>query len=189
MAADLASVPAVRGRRAQPRARRRPRPGWGREVLLNVTAAGGVVCILLTIAALFFNVTLIMFKTGSMSPGIPAGSLAIVRALPATDISVGDIITVDRGDSLPVTHRVMSIDPVDETTVTVVLKGDANAVEDPAPYTISEARLLMASVPGLAYVVMAASNPLVMGGITLAAAGLVTWAFWKPVRRTKGENA
>src|SRR5699024_257380 len=34
------------------------------------------------------------------------------------------------------------------------------------------------SVPGLAHVIVRLGNPWVMGSITLAASGLVTWAFW-----------
>ena len=44
--------------------------------LLNLAAVGGVVCIAAVIAAFAFNITLIMFKTGSMSPTITAGSLS-----------------------------------------------------------------------------------------------------------------
>ena len=50
-----------------------------------------------------------MFKTGSMSPTITAGSVALVREIPASEINVGDVVTVDREDALPVTHRVTSI--------------------------------------------------------------------------------
>ncbi len=57
----------------------------------------------------FFNVTLMMFKTGSMSPTIPAGSVALVREIPASEIQVGDVVTVARPDALPVTHRVTSV--------------------------------------------------------------------------------
>ena len=77
--------------------------------LLNLAAAGGVVCIAAVIAALAFNITLIMFKTGSMSPTIPAGSLSVVKEIPAADINVGDVVTVDRTGKLPVTHRVTSV--------------------------------------------------------------------------------
>jgi signal peptidase len=149
-----------------------------RETLLNLAAIGGAICILLTLAAVFFHITLIMFKTGSMSPGIPAGSLAIVREVPASEVRTGDVVTVDRPGQLPVTHRVTSSRMVDGATAVLTLKGDANPVEDPAPYTVSKVRTVLYSVPGIAYVVAGASSPWVLGGTTVAVSALVTWALW-----------
>ena len=54
------------------RTRRTPAGVIG-DVLLWVASIGGVICILVVIAAVFFHVTLIMFKTGSMEPTIPTG--------------------------------------------------------------------------------------------------------------------
>ena len=146
--------------------------------LLNLAAAGGVVCIAAVIAAFAFNITLIMFKTGSMSPTIPAGSLSVVKEIPAADINVGDVVTVDRPGKLPVTHRVTSVLAADGDARSITMRGDANGADDPAPYTVSQVRIVLFSFPGLAYAVVAVSHPLVMGGVTLAAAVLVTWAFW-----------
>ena len=147
------------------------------QTLLNVAALGGLVCIVLVILAFFFNITLIMFKTGSMSPTIPAGSLAVVREIPASEIRIGDVLTVDRAGMLPVTHRVTSVAGSGDTR-TITMKGDANDAEDPSPYTVTEARRVLLSVPELAKVVVWFSNPIVLGSITLAASVLVTWAFW-----------
>lgn len=158
--------------------RPRRRRGVVREVILNVAAVGGALCIALTLAAVLFNVTLIMFKTGSMSPSIPAGSLAVVREIPAADAKVGDVVTVARPDKLPVTHRIVSTEPAGNGLTQLVLKGDANPVNDPEPYLVSTVRVVMGSVPGLASVVVAVSNPLAMGIITVAVASLVTWVFW-----------
>lgn len=147
--------------------------------LLTALAIGGVVCITLVGLAFFFNVTLMMFKTGSMSPTIPAGSVALVREIPASEIQVGDVVTVARQDNLPVTHRVTSITagPASDERI-ITMHGDANAVDDPAPYTVSTVRIVMGSVPGLATVIVWFSNPLVLGAISIAVAALVTWAFW-----------
>ncbi len=146
--------------------------------LLTLAAIGGVICIVFVILAVFFHITLIMFKTGSMSPTIPTGSLSVVRQVPASEVVIGDVVTVDRPGALPITHRVTSITPTGHGVMSITLRGDANATEDPAPYLVSTVRIVMFSVPGLAYAVAAASNPLVLGAITLGAAGIVTWAFW-----------
>lgn len=162
--------------------RQRPRRSVASIVgstLLNIAAVGGVICIVLVILAYCFNITLIMFKTGSMSPTIPTGSLALVREVPASDIAIGDVVTVDRAGKLPVTHRVTSVSADGEGAArTVTLKGDANLSEDPEPYVVSTVRIVLASVPGLAYVVIWFSNPWVLAGLTLSCSVLVMWAFW-----------
>ncbi|QTG79532.1 signal peptidase I [Arthrobacter crystallopoietes] len=149
------------------------------NALLNIAALGGMACIVLVALAYAFNITLIMFKTGSMGPTIPAGSVAVVKEIPASEISVGDIVTVDREAMLPVTHRVTSIShgPAAEQRI-ITMKGDANDAEDPAPYTVANVRLTMAHVPELAKIVVWFGNPYILGGLTSGAAILVTWAFW-----------
>lgn len=162
--------------------------GWIESVLLNLAALGGLICIVLVILAWVFNISLIMFKTGSMSPTIEAGSVAVVREIPAASIRVGDIITVDRSGELPVTHRVTGISPgVTDAQRVITMRGDANPVDDPFPYAVDTVRSTLWHVPGLAKVVVWFGNPWVMGGITVAAAGLVTWAFW-PRENTMKED-
>ncbi|WP_216657263.1 signal peptidase I [Brevibacterium sp. CT2-23B] len=149
--------------------------------VLNILAVLGVVCIVLVILSFVFNVSIIMFKTGSMSPTIPAGSASLVREIPAKDMKVGDIVTVDRGEKvLPVTHRITEIQRIDDSTgaVTFEMKGDANAEKDPDPYTAETVRTVMFSVPGVAPILQQWRNPFLLGGITIAASLLVVWAFW-----------
>ena len=150
-----------------------------REVLLTLAAVGGVICILLVILAFTGGYSLIMFKTGSMTPTIPAGSVALVQKIPASDIAVGDVVTVERDAALPITHRVTGIEPADAGDIrTITMKGDANDVEDPAPYTVSDVRIVRGSVPALANVIVWFGSPWVLGGVTLGASLLVVWAFW-----------
>ncbi|WP_233550764.1 signal peptidase I, partial [Cryobacterium melibiosiphilum] len=161
--------------------------GFVGNALLNLAALGGLVCLVLVVIAFAFNMTLIMFKTGSMSPTIPAGSVALVQEKPASEVLVGDVVTVDRAAALPITHRVTSVSPGrggDERVIT--MRGDANATDDPVPYTVTTVRAVLGSVPGLAYVVVWMSNPLVLGAIALGASALVTWAFWPRAARRGG---
>lgn len=160
------------------------------EVLLWVAAAAGLVAIVLVACAYFFNITLIMFRTGSMEPTIPAGSVAVVQEIPASEVEVGDILTVNREGQMPVTHRVTSIDSgLSSEERVITMQGDANEVEDPAPYTITEGRRALFSVPGAANVVNQMGNPYVMAGVTLAASALVMWAFWpRTPTRTAGSE-
>ncbi|WP_245865362.1 signal peptidase I [Rhodococcoides kyotonense] len=156
------------------------------DVVLNVLALGGIVCIALVACAFFFNITLIMFKTGSMSPQIPAGSLAVVRQVPADSVGVGDVVTVDREGKLPVTHRIVAAETNSQSGITVLeLKGDANADADPGLYQVTEVRKVLSSVPGLAHVVVYFSNPYVLGLITLSMATLVVVVFWPRERKSE----
>lgn len=153
------------------------------EVLLWCAAAAGTICIVLVVLAITANITLIMFRTGSMSPTIPAGSVAVVQEVPAASVSVGDVVTVDRPGELPVTHRVTSIEAgTSEEARTITMRGDANDVDDPHPYAVTTVRTVMFSIPGIAPVIAALGNPFVLGGITVAAALLVGWAFWPRAR-------
>lgn len=162
------------------RHRRRISP-WARieDGILSILAVLGVICIAATIAAFALNISLIMFKTGSMSPTIPTGSLAVVRQIPASDIRVGDVTTVDRGEGqLPVTHRVTSITPIGGGAYSIEMQGDANDSPDARPYEVTEVKKVLWHVPGLAYVVSTVSQPIWMAGITVAASLLVVWSFW-----------
>ncbi|MGA7149057.1 MAG: hypothetical protein WBX17_11280 [Microbacterium sp.] len=164
---------------------------WGAVVgdgALTVVAVLGAVCIALVIAAAFFDVRIMLFSTGSMSPTIPAGSAAIVRHIPAAEIGVGDVVTVDRPGKLPITHRVTSVAEVPDGADTqrrITMRGDANAVEDPLPYDVERVRLVVFSVPGIAPIIASLGNPWVLGTITLCATTLVIWVFWPRRKRSR----
>lgn len=169
-------------------ARRKSPAKWLGGALLNVLAALGVVCIVLVILSFVFNVSIMMFRTGSMSPTITAGSIAFVHEIPAEKMEVGDIITADRGEKvLPVTHRVTSILDAESGQVTFEMKGDANEAKDPEPYTAETVRRVMFSIPGVAPAIQSFRDPFVLGGITIAASLLVVWAFW-PRREEESDD-
>ncbi|WP_244192444.1 signal peptidase I [Dietzia lutea] len=154
----------------------------------NLLAAGGVVCIALVILAVSMNISLIMFKTGSMSPTIPTGSVAVVKEISADEIRVGDVITVDREEGqLPVTHRVVEVHTQSPGEALVQMKGDANPIVDPGMYRVETVRKVLWSVPELAKVIVWFGNPYVLGGISLIAALGVLWAFWP--KKDEGDDA
>jgi signal peptidase len=158
------------------------------EILLWVAALAGLVCIVLVILAFVAHITLIMFRTGSMAPTIPTGSVAIVQQIPASQVHVGDVVTVDRPGELPVTHRVRAVaDGSTSGERLLTLRGDANAQDDVAPYPVSTVRIVRFAIPGLAPVIVAFGNPFVLGSITIGVAVLVIWAFW-PRRRAAAEE-
>ncbi len=148
------------------------------DLALTLLAVGGTVCVVLVPLAFVFHISLIMFKTGSMSPTIPAGSLAVVRQIPASAVHVGDVVTVDRTPLPPVTHRVVAITNGGGPVRLLTLRGDANLANDAAPYAVRHVRLVEWSVPKLGYAVRAVSNVYAMSAITIGTAAIVTWAFW-----------
>lgn len=149
------------------------------DALLWLAAIAGLACMVLVVVALTANITLIMFRTGSMAPTIPAGSVAVVQSVAASQVQVGDVVTVDREGDLPVTHRITSIAPgASEHERVITMRGDANAADDPYPYAVQSVRVVLFSVPGIATVIVAMGNPYVLGGLTIGATALVVWAFW-----------
>lgn len=152
-----------------------------KEAALTVLAVAGCLSLLAVAAGAWFGVSLIVFRTGSMSPGIEPGAVAVVREVPAVSLQRGDIATVQREESaLPVTHRVVAseADPADAQKVFLTLKGDANTSEDPVRYHVGSAKKLIFSVPELGTWVMRFQNPWFMGFATVAMAVLVTVTFW-----------
>ncbi len=80
-----------------------------RQVALTVGAVAGVLCILVTIAAFAFGVRPLVFQSGSMSPSIDTGALALARETRADDLRLGDIVSLPTAAGQRVTHRVVSV--------------------------------------------------------------------------------
>lgn len=151
------------------------------QVLLTLAAILGALCIAAVVAAVLFDVSLVVFRTGSMAPAMPTDAVALVRTVPVPDVRVGDVVTVPHPRSSgPVTHRVVAIepDPDDDRVVVLTLKGDANATVDPFPYRVDEVRRVVVSVPHLGKVLRVLRSPWALGTATIVATGLVVWAFW-----------
>lgn len=66
--------------------------------------------------------------SGSMEPALPIGSVVAIKPVEATDISVGDIIAYNSGETL-ITHRVLEITNERDDSL-FVTKGDANEEAD-----------------------------------------------------------
>lgn len=69
--------------------------------------------------------------TGSMEPGLPPGTLVVVRPIDPADVRVGDVVTYQIRSGVPgvISHRVVGI-MVGAEGRTFTLKGDANAEPD-----------------------------------------------------------
>lgn len=168
-----------------------------RKKLISRTATTFLVAAVIGVATWFVfsavsGATLIVFRTGSMSPTMPQGSVAVSMPVSADEIDIGDVVTVQPANrQLPVTHRVVEVREVavaaHEQEVTanareLVLKGDDNDTADIRPYVVTEARRAVFAVPALGSALMLLQSPIGMGVLTLVAGALTAWAFW-PRRR------
>jgi signal peptidase len=116
------------------------------QVLLTLGALLGVASVLLTLVAPLAHVRPLIFLSGSMSPAIDTGSLALARTTPAADLRVGDVVTVPASNSTYVTHRIVRITHHDGVA-TLRLKGDANRHADPMVHEVLEVPRVFAAVP------------------------------------------
>lgn len=123
-----------------------------REGLLTFGAVAGVVCLLLAVASFAFGIKPIIFRSGSMSPTIQTGALAISQTVEAKDLAVGDIVTVKTDAGVRVTHRVKDL-TFANGKASMVLKGDANKVPDDHVYVVRSADRVLFDVPKAGYVV------------------------------------
>jgi signal peptidase len=154
---------------------------WLRDIAMTLAAIGGLLCVAGVIAVHLLGISLVVFRSGSMSPAIRTGSVALVREVPATSVQVGDIVTVTTPRSPhPVTHRVVGIqpDPAAPDMPILTLRGDANPGPDPLPYQVATVKRVLVAVPGLGGVMTTLRSPLTLGATTLIVTALVTWAFW-----------
>jgi signal peptidase I len=142
----------------------------------------GALCIIGAVIAAVFDIRPLVFRSGSMEPSISTGALALARSTPASELTVGDVVSVRASTGVRVTHRIVSLDR-SGSTVNLVLKGDASGRSDAETYTVASADRVFADVPYLGYPIGYANGPL---GRTIGAvfvAGLV-WLIVRPSRRS-----
>jgi len=152
-----------------------------RRVLLAIVAPLGLIAALGALASAAFGVGFGVVATGSMSPSIPAGALVVTVPTDATDLRIGDVVSVEReGFETTVTHRVVESAAVsgDLTARDLTLRGDANSIDDPNPYRVTYAARVEFSAPVIGGVVWSLRNPLALGIGTVLLTGLVLSAFW-----------
>jgi len=147
-----------------------------RETALTAGAVLGVVCLLATVAGWALGIMPLVFRSGSMSPAIHTGDLAVARTVDADSLKVGDIVSVLDADGHRVTHRLRDMS-VDGDARQLTLQGDANRAPDAEVYTVTRAERVLFDVPKAGYVVSAASG---RGGLFVLGAyvtGMLVLAF------------
>ncbi|NKS78082.1 signal peptidase I [Rhodococcus hoagii] len=161
----------------------------GREIALNLGAIAGLICVLAAAASFLFGIKPLVFRSGSMSPDIPTGALALSKTTPATDLQVGDVVSVENESGVRITHRVHEIVSTDGATSTLILKGDANTDADISPYMVAEVDRVFFSVPGLGYAVSWLSSPaaIFLGGALVG--GVMVLAFGPGSKRKNDDDS
>lgn len=130
-----------------------------REITLSVGALVGVFCILLAIGSVVFDLRPLIFRSGSMSPTISTGALAVAQNVPSKDLRVGDIVMVKADDGSRVTHRIVTITHRADRA-TLALKGDANGSPDAEVYDVARADRVWFAIPRAGYVVAWLAGPI-----------------------------
>jgi signal peptidase I len=146
--------------------------GVARQVGLTVGAVVGALCIVVTLAALVLDVRPLVFLSGSMSPTIETGAVAIAHRVDASSLEAGQVVSVPTASGERVTHRIQSVEHQGDQAV-LVLKGDANEAADAAPYVVDHADRVLFDVPWLGYVVEWLTAPVGLFFLGLYAAFLL----------------
>jgi signal peptidase I len=167
---------AIRIRSVEQRTRPRVRE-WLKHSLIALAGLLGVIAILVTVAP-FFGWTVVRLATGSMAPSFPTDSLLITRAVSASSVAVGDIVTVQRAGRLPITHRVVAIAPAASGVSALTLKGDDNTSADTYPYLTKSVGLVVAGIPWGGAIFAELHSTVGLAGLTVFATFIVLWAWW-----------
>jgi signal peptidase len=146
---------------------------------VEVVAIGVIAAIVgaVLVGALGFGLGVVRLATGSMAPLHPADSLLVVRDVDAATVVPGDVVTVTRDGSVPITHRVVSAQ-FRPGGVELVLRGDANATDDPQPYRVQRVGLVLGGIPFGGSALATLQSPAGFGTATVAVTLLVLWAWW-----------
>ncbi|WP_235737297.1 signal peptidase I [Nocardioides alcanivorans] len=147
-----------------------------REVALTSGAVLGVLCAIVALASPLLGAHLLVFKSGSMGPDMDTGALAVSHTVDASEVAVGDVVSVVDSDGRRITHRVTDV-TADGNQVLLTLQGDANAQPDSEPYPVTEVDRVVWHVNQWGHVVDALSSPYAVFIAGAGAAGLLVLTF------------
>ncbi|WP_228507639.1 signal peptidase I [Herbiconiux sp. VKM Ac-1786] len=153
--------------------------GVGLSAGLLVLVLGlAVVTILLPLAVGGRPLTVL---TQSMEPGLPPGTLIIVKPEPVGEIRLGDVVTyqIESGKPGVVSHRVVEKTFATDGSLTFRTKGDNNDAVDEQPVReVQIVGVLWYSVPLLGWVNTGVNGEARALIVPIAAAGLFGYAAW-----------
>ena len=146
-------------------------------LLILVVALGFAVIV---IPALTESVPLTVL-TSSMEPGLPPGTLLIVRQVSPADIRLGDVVTyqIRSDDPAVITHRIIEITTSTSGERSFTLQGDNNGAPDADP--VREVQVqgrVWYALPYLGWVNNAMSGDVRTTLLPLVAGALLLYAAW-----------
>lgn len=148
--------------------------------------AAGLLALLLaaTFVPTLFGMQTLVVGSGSMSPAMPVGGVALTRVVDARSIEVGDIISYRRrGAPDTTTHRVLAVKATGSQVI-FTTKGDANVTEDPEPVVVDRnIHRVEHIVPYAGYVARAARTP--EGALVLLVVPMLGLAFDRGRRKRR----
>jgi signal peptidase I len=141
-------------------------------------------------AVAYATLTVVGYKpvavySGSMEPSIPVGGLALDRAIPASDVAVGDVITFSDPyvKGRLVTHRVIDILQTPHG-LAYRTKGDANPGRDPWTIRLAgQVGRVSFTVPVVGYVLFYSHTREVRGALIGVAALALLFAMLRWIWR------
>ena len=146
-------------------------------LLILMTALGFAVIV---VPAITKSVPLTVL-TSSMEPGLPPGTLLIVRPVAPADIRMGDVVTyqIRSGEPGVITHRIIAITTTASGERSFTLQGDNNRAPDAD--AVREVQLqgrVWYSVPYLGWVNNAMGGDLRNTVLPIVAGALLLYAAW-----------
>lgn len=129
--------------------------------------------------------------TRSMEPGLPPGTLLVVRPTAQDSLHVGDVVTYQLHSGKPdvVTHRIVRVEATSDGTKRYITRGDANAVADASPVRAEQVRgRVWYAIPAVGWLAVVKNStslqPWLIGvGALLVLYSLVSIARWLRSRR------
>ncbi len=108
----------------------------GRRIADVILVTAGALVLVAGIAIRVNDLHLQTVLTGSMTPAVSPGDVAITQPVPVSVLRAGDVVAFYPPDKdVPVLHRIVSIEDKDGA-VSITTKGDANSVTDPWTATL-----------------------------------------------------
>jgi signal peptidase I len=120
--------------------------------------------------------------THSMEPGLPPGTLLVIRPTAADDVRVGEVLTyqIESGRPDVVSHRVISRTVAPDGSVLYTTQGDNNPSPDPDP--VQEVQVVgpvWYSIPLIGWVNNMINGDLRAALVPFAVAALFLYAAWQ----------
>lgn len=177
--AILVERPGHRRRRAAGRAGKTGFLWWAGQIgsWLVLLAVLAVVAAMIVVPRLG-GATAYTVLTGSMAPGMPPGSLAVVRPVDPATLRTGDVITyqLKSGEPAVVTHRVVGVGTTSDGELRLTTRGDANGANDPPVHPGQVRGSLWYQVPWLGFINSALTGAQRQWLTTAAVAGLLGYS-------------